>query len=313
MKVGVIGLGYVGLPLAVAFAEAGDGVIALDVDPLKVSAVAAGDSYIEDIPSERLREVLPKIRATYRYADLAQADAVIICVPTPLTENREPDLGPLDAAAKSLAQVLQPGQLIVLESTTYPGTTRERLLPLLESSGLRVGTDINLAFSPERVDPGRTDYTLRSTPKVIGGMTPACLDRADDLYSRVCDHLVRVSTPEAAEMTKLLENIFRSVNIALVNELAMLASGWASTSGRSSTPRRPSPTGSCASSRARAWAATASPSTPSTSPGAPASSTCRPSSSSSPARSTSTCPTTAPSAWSRRSTTSPSRSRARES
>ena len=223
MKVGVIGLGYVGLPLVVAFAEAGDGVIALDVDPLKVSAVTAGDSYIEDISSERLREVLPKIRATYRYADLAQADAVIICVPTPLTENREPDLGPLDAAAKSLAQVLQPGQLIVLESTTYPGTTRERLLPLLESSGLRVGTDINLAFSPERVDPGRTDYTLRSTPKVIGGVTPACLDRADDLYSRVCDHLVRVSTPEAAEMTKLLENIFRSVNIALVNELAMLS------------------------------------------------------------------------------------------
>jgi UDP-N-acetyl-D-glucosamine dehydrogenase len=223
MKVGVVGLGYVGLPLVVAFAEAGDGVIALDVDPLKVSAVTAGDSYIDDIPSERLREVLPKIRATYRYADLAQADAVIICVPTPLTENREPDLGPLDAAAKSLAQVLQPGQLIVLESTTYPGTTRERLLPLLESSGLRVGTDINLAFSPERVDPGRTDYTLRSTPKVIGGVTPACLDRADDLYSRVCDHLVRVSTPEAAEMTKLLENIFRSVNIALVNELAMLS------------------------------------------------------------------------------------------
>jgi UDP-N-acetyl-D-glucosamine dehydrogenase len=223
MKVGVVGLGYVGLPLAVAFAEAGDGVIALDVDPLKVSAVNAGDSYIEDITSARLREVLPKIRATYRYADLAQAEAVIICVPTPLTDNREPDLGPLDAAAKSLAQVLQPGQLIVLESTTYPGTTRERLLPLLESSGLRVGTDINLAFSPERVDPGRTDYTLRTTPKVVGGVTPACLDRADDLYSRVCDNVVRVSTPDAAEMTKLLENIFRSVNIALVNELAMLS------------------------------------------------------------------------------------------
>jgi UDP-N-acetyl-D-glucosamine dehydrogenase len=223
MKVGVIGLGYVGLPLAVAFAEADNGVIALDVDPLKVSAVAAGDSYIEDISSERLQAVLPKIRATYRYADLAQADAVIICVPTPLTENREPDLGPLDAAGKSLAQVLQPGQLIVLESTTYPGTTRERLMPLLESSGLRVGTDINLAFSPERVDPGRTDYTLRTTPKVVGGITPACLDRVDELYSQVCDDVVRVSTPEAAELTKLLENIFRSVNIALVNELAVLA------------------------------------------------------------------------------------------
>ena len=222
MKVGVVGLGYVGLPLAVAFAEAGDEVVALDLDPLKVTAVAAGDSYIEDIPSDRLRAVLSKIRASYRYADLAKADAVIICVPTPLTENREPDLGSLDAAAKSLAQVLQPGQLIVLESTTYPGTTRERLMPLLESSGLRVGTDINLAFSPERVDPGRTDYTLRNTPKVVGGITPACLDRADDLYRRVCDHIVRVSTPETAELSKLLENIFRSVNIALVNELATL-------------------------------------------------------------------------------------------
>jgi UDP-N-acetyl-D-glucosamine dehydrogenase len=215
MKVGVIGLGYVGLPLAVAFAEVGDEVVALDVDPLKVTAVAAGDSYIEDIPSDRLRAVLPKIRATYRYADLAKADAVIICVPTPLTENREPDLGPLDAAARSLAQVLQPGQVIVLESTTYPGTTRE-------STGLRVGRDINLAFSPERVDPGRTDYKLRNTPKVIGGVTPACLERAEELYRRVCDRLVPVSTPEAAELTKLLENIFRSVNIALVNELAVL-------------------------------------------------------------------------------------------
>src|ERR1700727_3768440 len=223
MNVGVVGLGYVGLPLAVAFAQAGDDVIALDVDPIKVSAVAAGDSYIEDVASERLRAVLPKIRATYRYADLAKADAVIICVPTPLSENREPDLGPLDAAAKSLALVLQPGQPIVLEPTTYPGTTRERVMPLLESTGLRVGPDINLAFSPERVDPGRTDYTLRNTPKVIGGVTPACLDRADDLYSRVCDHTVRVSTTEAAELTKLLENIFRSVNIALVNELAILA------------------------------------------------------------------------------------------
>ena len=223
MKVGVVGLGYVGLPLAVAFAEAGDQVIALDVDPRKISAVADGDSYIEDIPSERLRAVLPRIRATYRYADLAQADAVLICVPTPLTDNREPDLGPLDAAAKALAQVLQPGQLIVLESTTYPGTTRERLQPLLESSGLRVGPDINLAFSPERVDPGRTDFTLRNTPKVVGGITPTCLDRGDQLYRRVCEHVVRVSSPEAAELTKLLENIFRSVNIALVNELAILA------------------------------------------------------------------------------------------
>jgi UDP-N-acetyl-D-glucosamine dehydrogenase len=222
MTVGVVGVGYVGLPLVVAFAESGDDVVALDVDPIKVSALANGASYIEDISSERLQAVLPRIRATYRYADLAKADAIIVCVPTPLTANREPDLGPLEAAGKSLALVLQPGQLIVLESTTYPGTTRELLLPLLESSGLRVGPDINLAFSPERVDPGRTDYRLRNTPKVIGGITSACLDRADELYTRVCDHIVRVSTPEAAELTKLLENIFRSVNIALVNEMAML-------------------------------------------------------------------------------------------
>ena len=223
MTVGVVGLGYVGLPLVVAFAQAGDRVVALDIDPLKVAAVANGESYIEDVPSERLRAVLPQIRATHRYADLAQAEAVLICVPTPLTDNREPDLGPLDAAANSLAQVVQPGQLIVLESTTYPGTTRERLVPLLEASGLRVGEDVNVAFSPERVDPGRTDYTIRNTPKVVGGMTAACTERAEDLYGRVCDHVVTVSTPEAAELTKLLENIFRSVNIALVNELAILA------------------------------------------------------------------------------------------
>jgi UDP-N-acetyl-D-glucosamine dehydrogenase len=185
--------------------------------------VAAGDSYIEDVSSERLRQQLPRIKATTRYADLAQADAVLICVPTPLTSNREPDLGALNASARALAQVLQPGQLVVLESTTYPGTTRERLVPLLEESGLRLGEDLNVAFSPERVDPGRIDYTLRNTPKVVGGMTEACADRAAELYGRVCEHIIRVSTPEAAELTKLLENIFRSVNIALVNELAILA------------------------------------------------------------------------------------------
>ncbi len=223
MTIGVVGIGYVGLPLAVAFAEAGDRVVALDVDPLKISALAGGDSYIEDISSERLRAVLPKIRATHRYAELAQAEAVVICVPTPLSNNREPDLGPLDAAARSLAEVLQPGQLVVLESTTYPGTTRERLVPMLEATGMSVGSDINVAFSPERVDPGRTDFTLRNTPKVIGGVTPVCADRAAELYGRVCDQIVRVSTPEAAELTKLLENIFRSVNIALVNEMAIVA------------------------------------------------------------------------------------------
>ncbi len=222
MSVGIIGLGYVGLPLAVAFAEAGVQVVAVDVDPRKVSSIAAGESYIEDISSERLQAALPLIEASSHYAPLARAGAVLICVPTPLTPNREPDLGPLSAAARSLGQVAQRGQLVVLESTTYPGTTRERLVPLLEESGLRVGEGLNVAFSPERVDPGRTDYNLRNTPKVIGGMTPRCADRAAELYGQICDHVVRVTTPEAAEMTKLLENIFRSVNIALVNELAIL-------------------------------------------------------------------------------------------
>jgi UDP-N-acetyl-D-glucosamine dehydrogenase len=208
----------------VAFAEAGEQVVAVDIDAEKVARVAAGDSYIEDIPSERLAAVLGSIEATTHYAPLARTDAVIICVPTPLTSNREPDLRPLTDSAAGLGHVLQKGQLVVLESTTYPGTTRERVLPLLEqNSGLRVGTNLNLAFSPERVDPGRTDFTLRNTPKVVGGITPACLERAVELYSRICDDLVRVSTPEAAELTKLLENIFRSVNIALVNELAMLS------------------------------------------------------------------------------------------
>jgi len=220
--VGIIGLGYVGLPLAVAFAEEGCEVIAVDVDPRKIEAIEAGDSYIEDVPSELLGGLKDRIHATTRYARLAKADAVIVCVPTPLTRNREPDLGPLIDSTRGLAEVLQQGQLVVLESTTYPGTTRERVAPLLEESGLAAGRDFHLAFSPERVDPGRTDFTLRNTPKVLGGLTEACLLRAEQLYGIVCETLVRVSSPEAAELTKLLENIFRSVNIALVNELAML-------------------------------------------------------------------------------------------
>src|SRR5437588_808574 len=223
MSVGVIGLGYVGLPLAVAFAEAGEQVVAVDVDEAKVAAIERGESHIEDVPSERLRAALGAIEASTHYAPLARCDAVLICVPTPLTPNREPDLGPLLEAGRALGAVLQRGQLVVLESTTYPGTTREQLVPLLEHHGLRVGDGLNVAFSPERVDPGRTDFTMRNTPKVVGGITPECTDRAAELYGRVCDEIVRVSTPEAAEMTKLLENIFRSVNIALVNELAMLS------------------------------------------------------------------------------------------
>jgi UDP-N-acetyl-D-glucosamine dehydrogenase len=220
--VGVVGLGYVGLPLAVAFAREGCEVVAVDVDPRKVQAIAAGESYIEDVPSEALREVAGRIHADTRYARLERADAVLICVPTPLTRNREPDLGPLIDSTRGLADVLQAGQLVVLESTTYPGTTRERVQPILEESGLAAGRDFHLAFSPERVDPGRTDFTLRNTPKVVGGLTEACAERARVLYELVCDEIVMVSSPEAAELTKLLENIFRSVNIALVNELAML-------------------------------------------------------------------------------------------
>ncbi len=221
-SVGVIGLGYVGLPLAVAFAQEGCEVVAVDVDSRKVQAINAGESYIEDVPSETLRGVIERIHADTHYAPLAKVDAVLVCVPTPLTANREPDLGPLVEATRALSGVLQADQLVVLESTTYPGTTRERVAPLLGESGLVAGKDFCLAFSPERVDPGRTDFTLRNTPKVVGGLTDVCARRAQELYGIVCDHVVRVSSPEAAELTKLLENIFRSVNIALVNELAML-------------------------------------------------------------------------------------------
>jgi UDP-N-acetyl-D-glucosamine dehydrogenase len=220
--VGVIGLGYVGLPLAVAFAREGCDVVAVDVDARKVAAVEAGESYVEDVSSDELRALAGRIGVSTRYARLARADAVLVCVPTPLTSNREPDLGPLVDASRGLAEVLQAGQLVVLESTTYPGTTRERVAPLLEESGLAAGRDFHLAFSPERVDPGRTDFTLRNTPKVLGGLTEGCAQRARELYGLVCDSVVLVSSPEAAELTTLLENIFRSVNIALVNELAML-------------------------------------------------------------------------------------------
>jgi UDP-N-acetyl-D-glucosamine dehydrogenase len=223
MKVGIIGMGYVGLPLGVAFAEAGHEVYGVEIDAGRVAALDRGESYVEDISSERLLAVKDRLRATTRYAELAKVDAAIIAVPTPLTRNREPDLTALENSAARLGEVLQSGQLVVLESTTYPGTTREKLVPTLEEhSDLRAGEDFNVAFSPERVDPGRTDYTLRTTPKIVGGLTPACLERALALYSEVCDHLIPVSSPEPAELAKLLENVFRSVNIALVNELAML-------------------------------------------------------------------------------------------
>jgi UDP-N-acetyl-D-glucosamine dehydrogenase len=223
MTVGIVGLGYVGLPLALSFAEAGEQVIGVDVNARRVAQLRRGDSYIEDVASDALRAIAHRFEPTTRIAALAKADAIVICVPTPLTANREPDLTPLIDSAQSVAAVLQRGQLVVVESTTYPGTTRERVLPILEESGLVAGEDFFLGFSPERVDPGREDYTLRTTPKIIAGLTDACAERVEELYELVCDQLVRVSVPEVAEMAKLLENIFRSVNIALVNELAELA------------------------------------------------------------------------------------------
>ena len=222
MKIGVVGLGYVGLPLAVAFAEAGHEVVGLDADPRKVDALDEGRSYIEDVATERLAAVDGRLTATSRYPDLSACDAVIICVPTPLTNSREPDLSYMVDAATSLAAVLRKDQLVVLESTTYPGTTRERLRPILEESGLSAGKDFFLAFSPERIDPGRTDFTIRTTPKVVGGINEESTKRAVELYSLVCDEVIEVSSPDAAELSKLLENIFRSVNIALVNEMAAL-------------------------------------------------------------------------------------------
>jgi UDP-N-acetyl-D-glucosamine dehydrogenase len=222
MRVGIVGLGYVGLPLAVAFAAADVDVLGVDSDVVKVAAVGAGRSYVEDVSDAALAAALPRLAASSDYAGLAEVDAVLICVPTPLSANREPDLGALLDCSRALGGVLRAGQLVVLESTSYPGTTRERVAPLLEQSGLRAGVDFHLAFSPERVDPGRTDYTLANTPKVVGGLTEACGDRAEALYRSVCAEVIRVASPEAAELTKLLENIFRAVNIALVNELALL-------------------------------------------------------------------------------------------
>jgi UDP-N-acetyl-D-glucosamine dehydrogenase len=222
MKIGIVGLGYVGLPLAVAFAEAGHEVVGLDADSRKLESLAEGRSYVEDVPDAALAPLRDRLRPTGRHQDLADCAAVIVCVPTPLTGSREPDLTYLTDAGAELAKVLRPGQLVVLESTTYPGTTRERLAPILEESGLSAGSDFHLAFSPERIDPGRTDFTVRTTPKLVGGLTEACSERARDLYAEICDEVLVLSGPEAAELAKLLENIFRSVNIAFVNELAQL-------------------------------------------------------------------------------------------
>ena len=221
--VGIIGLGYVGLPLAVAFAESGANVIGVDVDPARVSAIRAGRSFVEDVPSAALAAAVAdgRLGAAEDVAALKDCDAVVICVPTPLGKSKEPDISFIVKAADAVAAIIRPGQLVVLESTTYPGTTQEILLPRFEARGLTAGEDFFLAFSPERIDPGNTRYTLRHIPKVVGGLTAACRTLVATLYGRITT-VVPVSTPETAEMVKLFENTFRSVNIALVNEFAIM-------------------------------------------------------------------------------------------
>lgn len=222
--VGVIGLGYVGLPLAVEKGKVGFSVIGFDINAARVAKVNAGDNYIGDVKDEELLELTQKgmITATTDYAKLAECDVVVICVPTPLTITRDPDISYIQASSEQIAKYLKPGQLVTLESTTYPGTTEEVILPMLEQSGLKVGKDFFLAFSPERVDPGNKRFTTNNTSKVVGGMTPVCLEVAYTFYAQTIVNVVPVSSPAAAELTKVFENTYRAVNIALVNELMLL-------------------------------------------------------------------------------------------
>ncbi|MFL5924482.1 MAG: nucleotide sugar dehydrogenase [Gaiellaceae bacterium] len=222
--IAIIGAGYVGVPLAEVFGRAGHTILLVESAPDRVEMLNRGESYVDDVSSDSLRELVNGglVKATSDYDELRDADAILIALPTPLSPQREPDLTIVLDSARQIAPRLRKDQLVVLESTTYPGTTRERLLPILEESGLKAGEDFHLAFSPERVDPGREDWTTKTTPKVVGGLTEECARRALELYGSAVDSVVRVSSPEAAELTKLLENIFRSVNIALMNELAQL-------------------------------------------------------------------------------------------
>lgn len=221
-SVGIIGLGYVGLPLARAFVDGGFSVLGFDVDSAKVDRLRRGESYIGHITAEVIRGMAGRFEATDRFERLDEPDAIIICVPTPLTETREPDLSYIVNSAKAIAARLRPGQLVVLESTTYPGTTRDVVLPLLEAAGLRTGRDFFLAFSPEREDPGNPNFSAHTIPKVVGGLEPRGLELAAALYGAVMVEVVAVSTPEVAEACKILENTYRAVNIALVNELKVL-------------------------------------------------------------------------------------------
>ncbi len=223
--IGVIGLGYVGLPLVIRFCEEAFRVTGFDIDDNKVRKLNRGESYIKHIPPEKLSEIKRKklFTATTDYSKLKNTDCIIICVPTPLRKNKEPDLSYVENTAREIAGYLRKGQLVSLESTTYPGTTREVLLPAFEKKGFRVGEDFFLVFSPEREDPGNRRYHTGNIPKVVGGMTPQCTEAGKHLYEQIITKVITVASPEVAEFTKLLENIFRSVNIALVNELKVLA------------------------------------------------------------------------------------------
>ncbi len=223
-RVGIVGLGYVGLPLAVEFAEAGFPVVGLDVSQEKVDQLNRGESYIPDIPTARLKPLVEngKLCATTAYDDLRQADTISICVPTPLRKTKDPDMSYVIEAVDSITQICHEGMLVVLESTTYPGTTEELILPKLMNNGFRVGENVFVAFSPERIDPGNPRFGVRNTPKVVGGVTPHCTEVTVALYTAAVDTVVPVSSPTAAEMVKLLENTFRAVNIGLVNEMALM-------------------------------------------------------------------------------------------
>jgi len=223
-KVGIVGLGYVGLPMAIEVAKAGFDVIGVDVDLKKVKAINSGKSYIEDVPSDELEALVnaKKIKAYKNYQVCEQCDIINICVPTPFTKAKDPDISYIIDSGKAIAKYLKPGQLIVLRSTTFPETTEKVLLPILEKTGLRVGKDFYLAFAPERIDPGNKVFTTKNTPVVVGGVTKTCTEIAKLFYATFVDEVITVSNPRVAEMAKLLENIFRSVNIALVNELALL-------------------------------------------------------------------------------------------